>query len=157
MRTAFDFSPLYQSMIGVDRMADLIDAATRRVDDNSNYPPCNIEKTGENTYRISVATAGFRPDELEITAQPNMLIVAGQKPDDAEGRLYLHRGIPARAFERKFELADYVVVKSADLRDGVLSIELAREVPDALKPRRVEIATAVEQPQARIKDQPKAA
>lgn len=142
MRTAYDFSPLYRSVIGVDRMADLIETAMRSGGD-SNYPPYDIEKTGEDAYRITLAAAGFAPDELEITAQPNLLIVAGRKAEDA-GRNYLHRGIAGRSFERKFELADYVVVKAADYANGVLSIDLAREVPEALKPRRVEIGQASE-------------
>lgn len=142
MRTAaYDFSPLYRSVIGVDRMADLIETAMRSGGD-SNYPPYDIEKIGEDAYRITIAAAGFAPEELEITAQPNLLIVAGRKAKDDEGRNYLHRGIAGRSFERKFELADYVVVKSADYAHGVLSIDLAREVPEALKPRRVEIGQA---------------
>jgi molecular chaperone IbpA len=139
MRTAYDFSPLYRSVIGVDRMADLIETAMRSAGD-SNYPPCDIEKTGEDAYRITLAAAGFKPEELELTAQPNLLVVAGRKAESDDGeRQYLHRGIAARSFERRFELADYVVVKSASHGNGLLSIELAREVPEALKPRRVEI------------------
>ena len=142
MRTAYDFSPLYRSVIGVDRMADLIETAMRSEGDR-NYPPYDIEKTGEDAYRITLAVAGFRPDELELTAQPNLLIVAGhQSAGDATGRNYLHRGIAARNFERRFELADYVVVKDARHEDGLLAIDLAREVPEALKPRRIEIATS---------------
>src|ERR1700761_480237 len=113
MRTAYDFSPLYRSVIGVDRMADLIETAMRSGGD-SNYPPYDIEKTGEDSYRITLAAAGFSPDELELTAQPNLLIVAGRKAKDDESRNYLHRGIAGRSFERRFELADYVVVKAAD-------------------------------------------
>jgi molecular chaperone IbpA len=142
MRTAFDLSPLYRSMIGVDRMASLIDTAMRSGGD-SNYPPYDIEKVGEDAYRITLAAAGFSADELELTAQPNLLIVAGRKPEGEaeEGRTYLHRGIAGRSFERRFELADYVVVRSADYANGVLTIELAREVPEALKPRRIDIVT----------------
>jgi molecular chaperone IbpA len=140
MRTAYDFSPLYRSMIGVDRMADLIDTAMRSEGDRS-YPPYDVEKTGDEGYRITLAAAGFGAHELEITAQPNLLIVAGRKTKQEEdgARTYLHRGIAARDFERKFELADHVVVKSASYDNGVLAIELAREVPEALKPRRIEI------------------
>jgi molecular chaperone IbpA len=138
MRTAYDFSPLYRSVIGVDRMADLIETAMRTGGD-SNYPPYDIEKTGDDAYRITLAAAGFSPDELELIAQPNLLIVAGRKATHDEGRNYLHRGLAGRDFERRFELADYVVVKSADYAHGALSIELAREVPEALKPRRIEI------------------
>ncbi len=139
MRTAYDFSPLYRSVIGVDRMADLIETAMRSGGE-SNYPPYDIEKTGEDSYRITLAAAGFSPDEMEIVAQPNMLVVAGRKAKEEEGRNFLHRGIAGRDFERRFELADYVVVKGAAYANGVLSVDLAREVPDAMKPRRVEIS-----------------
>ena len=143
MRTAYDFSPLYRSMIGVDRMADLIDSAMRSEGDRS-YPPYDVEKTSDEGYRITLAAAGFGAHELEITAQPNLLIVAGHKAraDDDSARTYLHRGIAARNFERRFELADHVVVKSATYDNGVLAIDLAREVPEALKPRRIEIGAA---------------
>jgi molecular chaperone IbpA len=141
MRTAYDFSPLYRSVIGADRMANLIETAMSAGAD-SNYPPYDIEKTGEDAYRVTLAVAGFAPQELELTAQPNLLIVAGRKAKADEGRNYLHRGIAGRNFERRFELADYVVVKAADYAHGVLSIDLAREVPEALKPRRIEISQA---------------
>jgi len=139
MRTTFDFSPLYRSMIGVDRMATLIEAAMRSEGDG-NYPPCDIEKLGDDAYRISLAVAGFKPADIEVTAQPNLLVVSGQKGQGEQNRLYLHHGIASRSFERRFELADYVVVKSADYADGVLAIDLVREVPEALKARRIEIA-----------------
>ncbi len=139
MRTAYDFSPLYRSMIGVDRMANLIETAMRS-DPEGNYPPYDVEKVGEDAYRITLAAAGFGPEELEITAQPNLLIIAGRKAKGADERAYLHRGIANRDFERRFELADYVVVRSADYADGLLSIDLVREVPEALKPRRVAIS-----------------
>lgn len=140
MRTMYDFSPLYRSMIGVDRMADLIDSAMRS-DVDHGYPPYDVEKTGADGYRISLAAAGFGANELEITAQPNLLVVTGRKAkaDDDGARTFLHRGIAARNFERRFELADYVVVKSARYDNGVLAIDLAREVPEALKPRSIEI------------------
>jgi molecular chaperone IbpA len=128
-------------MIGVDRMADLIDSAMRSEGDRG-YPPYDVEKTGVDGYRITLATAGFGAHELEITAQPNLLIVAGRKAKEEEddgARTFLHRGIAARNFERKFELADYVVVKSAAYDNGLLAIDLAREVPEALKPRMIEI------------------
>lgn len=139
MRTAYDFSPLYRSMIGADRMAGLIEAAMRRDVDNP-YPPYDIEKTGEETYRITLAAAGFAPHELELTVQPNLLIVAGRRQSDDQERTFLHHGIATRAFERRFELADHVVVKDASYVDGLLSIDLVREVPEALKPRRIPIA-----------------
>ena len=150
MRTAYDFSPLYRSMIGVDRMADLIDSAMRSEGDRS-YPPYDVEKTSDEGYRITRAAAGFGAHELEITAQPNLLIVAGRKAreDDDSARTYLHRGIAARNFERRFELADHVVVKSATYDNGVLAIDLAREVPEALKPRRIEIGAAQAIPNVR--------
>jgi len=143
MRTAYDFSPLYRSMIGVDRMADLIDSAMRSEGDRS-YPPYDVEKTSDDGYRITLAAAGFAAHEFEVTAQPNLLIVTGRKArEDEDGaRTYLHRGIAARNFERKFELADHVVVKSARYDNGVLAIDLTREVPEALKPRRIEIGAA---------------
>jgi molecular chaperone IbpA len=133
MRAAYDFSPLYRSMIGVDRMQS---------EGDRGYPPYDVEKTGEDSYRITLAVAGFRPDELELIAEPNLLFVAGRRENGDEGRNYLHQGIAARNFERRFELADYVVVKAASYADGLLTIDLAREVPEALKPRRVEIAGA---------------
>lgn len=138
MRTAYDFSPLYRSVIGVDRVADLIEAAMKSASEGHD-PPYDIEKTGEDTYRITLAVAGFGPRELELTAQPNLLVVAGRKAKPDEARNYLHRGIQGGNFERRFELADYVVVTSADYAHGVLSIDLARELPEALKPRRIEI------------------
>lgn len=139
MRTAFDFSPLYGSMIGVDRVADRIEASMKIAGDRA-YPPYDIEKIGEDAYRITLATAGFRPEELEIIAQPNLLVVAGHKTETGEGRQFLHHGLAGRDFEHRFELADYVVVRSAEYANGLLSISLAREVPEALKPRRIEIA-----------------
>ncbi len=150
MRTAYDFSPLYRSVIGFDRMADLIDSAMRSEGDQG-YPPYDVEKTRDDGYRITLAAAGFTADELEITAQPNLLIVAGRKAREEEdgARTYLHRGIAARNFERKFELADYVVVKSASYDNGVLAIDLAREVPEALKPRRIVIGAAEAIPNVR--------
>jgi molecular chaperone IbpA len=155
MRTAYDLSPLYRSMIGVDRMADLIDTAMKGGPEVP-YPPYDIEKTGEDTYRITVAAAGFSAQELELIAQPNLLVVTGRKPKpDEENRNFLHRGIATPNFERRFELADYVVVKGASYADGVLSIDLAREVPDALKPRAVEIKRAAEpKAQQRVSDRP---
>jgi molecular chaperone IbpA len=129
-------------MIGVDRMANLIEAAMKS-EGGETYPPYDIQKTGEDSYRIRLAAAGFSPDELELTAQPNLLIVAGRKKveEDSQDKTYLHRGLAGRDFERRFELADYVVVKSADFTNGLLSVDLVREVPEALRPRRVEIST----------------
>lgn len=150
MRTAYDFSPLYRSMIGADRMADLIQSAMRSEGD-SGYPPYDVEKTGEDGYRITLAAAGFSADELEVTALQNLLVVTGRRAraDDEEGRTFLHRGIAGRNFERKFELADYVVVKAATYDNGVLSIDLVREIPEALKPRRIEITASDATPNVR--------
>jgi molecular chaperone IbpA len=138
MRTLEDFSPLYRSFVGFDRIADLLENAGR-VDMTGAYPPYDIEKTDENAYRISLAVAGFKPEELEIVSQPNLLIVSGRRAETKGKRVYLHHGIAARSFERRFDLADHVVVKSAEFEHGMLSIELAREVPERLKPRRIEI------------------
>jgi molecular chaperone IbpA len=157
MSTGYDFSSLYRSVIGADRMAALIETAMR-ADVDSAYPPYDVEKVGDDAYKITVAAAGFSPDELEITAQPNLLIVAGRKAKDETKRNFLHRGIAARGFERRFELADYVVVKDATHADGVLSIALAREVPEALKPRTIQISKPQisapgDAPKARIEHQ----
>jgi molecular chaperone IbpA len=143
MRT-YDFSPLYRSAVGFDRLANLLESAARTSQENG-WPPYNIETTGENAYRIEIAVAGFKPDELNIEVKENLLTVTGRKTANDEAtteRTYLHRGLAERDFERRFQLADYVVVKSADLVNGLLSIDLARELPEALKPRRIEIGTS---------------
>jgi molecular chaperone IbpA len=141
MRT-YDFTPLYRSAVGFDRLAGLLESAARTSQENG-WPPYNIQTTGENAYRIEIAVAGFKPDELTLEVKENLLTVTGRKTanDDAGERTYLHRGLAERDFERRFQLADYVVVKSADLADGLLSIELVRELPEALKPRQIEINT----------------
>lgn len=146
MSTAFDFTPLYSSMIGVDRMVDLVETALR-TDASAGYPPYDIEKTAEDAYRISLAVAGFAPTDLEIVAEPNLLVIRGKRPaSDGQGaRTFLHQGLAQRAFERRFELADYVVVKQASHAHGVLAIDLAREVPEALKPRRIPIGLGAAQ------------
>ena len=137
MRTAYDFSPLFRSSVGFDRIFDLLENATR-VQAIDNWPPYNIEKVGEDQYRISMAVAGFSPDELNLTSQPNWLVVSGQKQGE-ESTQYLHRGIATRSFERRFELADHVKVKDARLDNGLLTIELVREVPEEMRPRRIEV------------------
>ena len=139
MRT-YDFTPLYRSAVGFDRLAGLLESAARTSQENG-WPPYNIDTTGEKAYRIEIAVAGFKPDELNIEVKENLLTVTGRKTanDDADGRNFLHRGLAERDFERRFQLADYVVVKTADLVNGLLSIDLERELPEALKPRRIEI------------------
>jgi molecular chaperone IbpA len=136
MRT-LDLSPLYRSVVGFDRVAGLLEAATAEA--ATGYPPYNIERTDENAYRIEIAVAGFRPDELNVEIKENLLTVQGRKTANDETRRYLHRGLAERNFERRFQLADYVVVTDANLADGLLSISLKRELPEALKPRRIEI------------------
>ena len=138
MRT-IDFSPLYRSVVGFDRLASLLETAA--ADAATGYPPYNIERTDENAYRIDIAVAGFRPEELNVEVKENLLTVTGRKPANDEAKKYLHRGLAERDFERRFQLADYVVVKGADLTNGLLSIELNRELPEALKPRQIEINT----------------
>jgi molecular chaperone IbpA len=137
MRTVYDFSPLFRSSIGFDRVFDLLENATR-VQSIDNWPPYNIEKWGDDQYRITMAVAGFAADELTLTSQPNLLVVSGQKQGNGETQ-YLHRGIATNAFERRFELADHVKVQSASLSNGLLTVELVREVPEAMRPRRIEI------------------
>ena len=138
MRT-IDFTPLYRSAVGFDRMANLLESAAR-TGEAGGWPPYNIETTGENAYRIEIAVAGFKPDELNIEVKENLLTVTGRRTaNDGEDRTFLHRGLAERDFERRFQLADYVVVTEAGLNNGLLTIELKRELPEALKPRRIEI------------------
>ena len=144
-----DFTPLYRSTVGFDRLFSMLDTLAQP-EGGQSYPPYNIERTGDDAYRITLATAGFAESELEVTAQPNLLIVAGQKGEAEDGRTYLHRGLAHRSFERRFELADYVVVRDARYVDGLLTIDLAREIPDALRPRRIEIGAAAGSPVARL-------
>ncbi len=139
MRT-IDFSPLYRSVVGFDRLAALLDAAA--AGESSGYPPYNIETVGEDAYRIEIAVAGFKPDELNLEVKENVLTVQGRKAANDDSRRFLHRGLAERNFERRFQLADYVVVTDANLQDGLLSISLKREVPEAKKPRRIEVSTA---------------
>ena len=134
----FDFSPLYRSTVGFDRLFDMLDQASR-VETLNNWPPYNIERLGEDRYRITMAVAGFSADEIAIVAQGNALLVTGQKKAEEDGAQYLHRGIAARAFRQSFDLADHVKVAGAGLENGLLTIDLVREVPEAMKPRRIEI------------------
>jgi len=136
-----DFSPFYRSSVGFDRLFNLLENANR-LHAIDSWPPYDIEKAGEDSYRITMAVAGFGEDELEITQQPNLLLVKGAKSERDNGGEVLHRGIAGRAFERRFELADFVKVNGASLRNGLLSIELVREVPEAMKPRRIEVTSA---------------
>jgi len=143
MRTSFDFSPLFRSSIGFDRVFDLLENVAR-MPAGESWPPYDIVKTGENAYRISMAVAGFRPDEIGITQEPNLLIVRGTRSagDGSSSGHYLHRGIAGRDFECRFELADHVEVRDARLDNGMLSIDLAQELPEEMKPRRIEIQSA---------------
>jgi molecular chaperone IbpA len=143
MRT-IDFSPLYRSAVGFDRLASLLEAASRN-EGPTGYPPYNIETVGENAYRIEIAVAGFKPEELNIDARENTLTVQGKKAANDDARRFLHRGLAERNFERRFQLADYVVVTGAALADGLLAISLERQLPEALKPRRIEISAGASQ------------
>ncbi len=138
MRT-FDLAPLYRATVGFDQIADLMD---RVLADSTapSYPPYNIEKTADDAWRISIAVAGFTDEDLSVEVRENALIVAGRKAREDDGRVYLHRGIATRAFERRFHLASHIRVSGASHVNGMLHIELVREVPEALKPRRIEIA-----------------
>jgi molecular chaperone IbpA len=137
MRTAFDFSPLYRSTIGFDRLFNMLDQVPEPAID---WPPYNILKTGDDQYRITMAVAGFAPDEIELVQQESALVVKGQKHPDPEGVQVLHRGIATRAFKQTFNLADHVKVQGASLENGLLVVDLVREVPEEMKPRRIEIA-----------------
>ena len=136
----YDFAPLFRSTIGFDRLVRLVDTAAQAASTTS-YPPYNIEKTGESNYVLTMAVAGFGPDDIELTAQENTLVVSGRVNSESKGEV-LHRGIAARAFERRFALADHIVVESAELVHGLLHVGLRRVVPEALKPRRISIGTA---------------
>ncbi len=139
---SFDFAPLHRATIGFDQIADMMDRVLTNDVAQPSYPPYNIEKTDADTYRISIAVAGFSESDLSVEVKENALIVAGKKAADEKERSYLHRGIATRAFERRFALADHVRVTGASHEDGMLNIDLKREVPEALKPRRIEISSA---------------
>ncbi len=137
--TTFDFSPLYRTSVGFDRLASLMSSATRQ-DQGNSYPPYNIRSTGEDHYQITMAIAGFSEDDISITTEQSRLLVSGNRADEAEEEgEYLHRGIATRSFERRFNLADHVKVVSASLENGLLHIDLERELPEAMKPRRIKI------------------
>ena len=137
MRTNFDFSPYRRSTVGFDRIFNLLEAGAR---DDDGYPPFDIVKDGEDSYRITLAVAGFRPEDIEIVAQQNLLSVTGKRAEDDGKGEYLHRGIAARSFERRFQLADFIEAGDARFENGLLSIALKRVVPEAMKPRKIEIA-----------------
>ncbi|UWQ28292.1 Hsp20 family protein [Leisingera sp. M527] len=141
MRT-FDFAPLHRATIGFDQIASLMDRALSADAAQSSYPPYNIEKTDADSYRISIAVAGFADDDLNVEVKENALVVTAKKAEDSDGRSFLHRGIATRAFERRFTLADHVRVTGASHENGMLHIDLHREVPEALKPRRIEISSS---------------
>ncbi|MCH8615044.1 Hsp20 family protein [Sphingomonas sp. SM33] len=140
MRSAFDFAPFRRSTVGFDRLFDMLEnSGTGQAQEN--YPPFDLIRLGENDYRIELAVAGFQPNEIDITAQQNVLIVSGKKKEESDnkGSDYIYRGIATRSFERRFALADHIQVRGADLKDGLLAIELVREIPEAMKPRKISI------------------
>jgi molecular chaperone IbpA len=137
MRTAFDFAPYRRSTVGFDRLFNMLEAGQREDD---GFPPFDIVKDGEDSYRITLAVAGFRPDEIEVVAQQNQLTVTGKRAEDGDRSEYLHRGIATRSFERRFQLADFIEAGEARFEHGLLSIQLKRVVPEAMKPRRIEIS-----------------
>jgi molecular chaperone IbpA len=141
MRTTFDFTPYRRSTVGFDRLFDLLETGMR-ADGVDGYPPFDIERQGEDSYRITLAVAGFRPEDIEIVAQQSLLTVTGKSIDEKAAGEYLHRGISTRPFERRFQLADFVEVRSATFDNGLLRIDLQRVVPDTMKPRRIEIVGA---------------
>ncbi|ASR07288.1 MULTISPECIES: Hsp20 family protein [Rhizobium] len=149
MRTNLDFSPLIRSSVGFERMLNALEAASR-AETIDNWPPYDIVKTGEDEYRIAMAVAGFSQDELAIIQEQNMLVVSGQKAN-GEDVQYLHRGIASRSFQRRFELADHVKVVDAGLVNGLLTIDLKREIPEEMKPRQIEIGTGNAMPKAETK------
>ncbi|TXR54187.1 Hsp20 family protein [Reinekea thalattae] len=147
MRNAFDFSPLYRTTVGFDRIAQILDAAHQTQSSNTNYPPYDIEVTGENQYSITIAVAGFLESEIDIQSENGVLQVRGKKDKQPEKQNFLYQGIAYRSFERKFQLADYVEVLGARLEHGILQIDLVKEVPEAMKPKKIAINStkAIEQ------------
>src|SRR5512144_485515 len=138
----FDFSPLFRSTVGFDRLMNLLENSVQWTEAGNGYPPYNIEKTGEDQYRITLAVAGFGEDELNVEARENALFIEGRKKEGDTAHTYLYRGIAGRSFKRQFQLADHVKVTGASLYSGLLVIDLVRELPEAMKPRRIEISTA---------------
>lgn len=139
--TTFDFSPLFRSTVGFDRLMNLLENSGQWSDPGNGYPPYNIEKSGEDQYRVTLAVAGFAEDELFIETRENTLTIEGRKKDAESGRAFLYRGIAGRSFKRQFQLADHVKVSGAQLQNGLLVVDLVREVPEAMKPRRIAIST----------------
>ncbi|MGH6736059.1 MAG: Hsp20 family protein [Methyloceanibacter sp.] len=148
----FDLTPLYRSTIGFDRIGSLLDTLSTFDGDAPSYPPYNIERVGENEYRISMAVAGFGQSDLDIEAKENTLTIKGEKRVEQENSTYLHRGIASRSFDRRFQLADYVMVKGATLENGLLHVDLVRELPEAMKPRTIEITTKAETEKPKVID-----
>ena len=148
MRSAFDFAPFRRSTVGFDRLFDMLENNSFG-QSQENYPPFDLIKLGDNEYRIELAVAGFKPNEIDITAQQNVLIVSGRKGEENEekGNDYIYRGIANRSFERRFALADHIQVRGADMKDGLLAIELVREIPEAMKPKKINIGGSQKQPQ----------
>ena len=144
MNTVFDFAPLWRSGIGFDHLPDLLGQAAK-VDQTDNYPPYDIEKTGEDVYRLTLALAGWKPDEITLITEPNVLVLSGQKAEPKSNQ-HLYQGIPAVAFERRFNLADHVEVSGARLQNGLLTIDLVRKVPEEKKPRRIAIGASGNEP-----------
>ena len=140
MRSNFDFSPFRRSSVGFDRMFDLLETGSRGAG-SDGYPPFDIERQGEDSYRITLAVAGFRPNDIEVVAQQGQLIITGKRAEEKTDAQYLHRGIAARPFEQRFQLADFIEVGTASFDNGLLSLGLKRVVPEAMKPRRIEIGT----------------
>ena len=143
MRSAFDFAPYRRSTVGFDRLFDMLENSSFG-NGGENYPPFDLIKLGDNEYRIELAVAGFKPDEIDITSQQNQLIVSGRKNEESgeTGSDYIYRGIANRSFERRFALADHIQVKAADLKDGLLAIDLVREIPEAMKPKKIDIGSS---------------
>jgi molecular chaperone IbpA len=144
----FDFAPLYRSTVGFDRLVQLLDGFASVDNDGSGYPPYNIERLGDNQYRITMAVAGFGESELKIEVKEQTLLVKGEKTSTEKEQSFLHRGIATRTFERRFQLADHVEVKGADLKDGLLHVDLVRNVPERLKPRQISIGSGTKQIEA---------
>lgn len=149
MRT-LNLDPFWRTSIGFDHLFDLVDQSLR-LEPEDNYPPCNIVRTSENAYRISLAVAGFKPEQINVTVNQDTLIITGRADQTQDNSDYLYRGIAGRSFERRFNLADYVEVRSASLNDGLLQIELVREVPEAMKPRRIEIKSGQALPDDKVR------